>query len=413
MNKINFIENVLIEYGIFNYKIIKERLTKVIFSYKCNNKKILENANLINITLNFKINKNPIELKLSEETSYKNIKKLIETALLFGMHKNFISKKIKSVKLDSLNFNGSKFLCPRKCINDLETDIDYVLKNCKLKLNATIEIKILQQLIIISNKRIQQQIIHIEGFFYKSDNILENFFISFFNPLKNSISYLLQKQISYNKVNFLYKNLDLSKPILFKSNVVAEFLNQYIIAFYSNNVYFENSFIKTKDINNKIFNFNFDLVSLPFNGIKYDSQGFKTKKIYLIKENYLKNLICNQYFSDLLNILNPGNADLFNYEAISHQRLKIIPKLFILKQNYDEIPIVYSSKILRFDIKTTRLLADVLFCYKNKHFRAKIFTSLNLLFEKSIFSKKNSTNNNVICRDMLVNPKFDNFCSIK
>ena len=413
MNKISFIENILVEYGIFNYKIIKENFTKVIFRFKYIHTKKLEITTLTNIFLNFKVNNTPIELKFSEKTSYKSIKKLIEKTFFSIKHKNSINPKNKRLKRNKSSFNGSNFVPPRIYIMNFESDINYILKNCKIKLNATIEIKILQQQIIINGKRFQQQIIHVECFFYKFDNILENFFISFFSPLEYSILYLLQKKINYNNINCFYKNLDLYKPIQFKSSVVAEFFKHYILAFYANNVYFENSFIKTKDINKKIFNFNFDLVSLPFNGIKYDSQGFRIKKIYLIKKNYLKNLICNQYFSNLLNILNSGNADFFNCDFISHQRLEIIPKMSILKPNYNSLPVVYSSKISGFDIKTTKLIAEILFYYKKKFFKSKIIINLNLLFEKSIFSQRNFTNNNVICGDMLANLNSDSFYDIK
>ena len=398
MDKVEIIEKILLDYSVSKYKIIEKNLFKI--QYKDISETInFDETKLGTLYISFNINDKCFKLTVNKSLSEQDIETLLSKSL--GLYKtktegtfNLINRTKNTYKKTA---NDIKLYTNEFCSKIVKENAKIIFKSIDFKANASYGMEVYNYKMLANGKIYNQQFIHSDYFFYKLDDPSVNAYISLNNDLRISSTDLIFKQFDINKLP--QKTIDLSKNILFKSTVVAELLNSYISCFYADNIYANNSLIKKREILSKKFNFKFDLISTPFEGIIFDSDGFFTKDIYLIKDNKLKNILSNEYFSKILNIENTGNAVFFDSNSIAYQNIKVIPRCYIRDFKYQFI--VDYIKILSFDTATSNLSAQIIFSENGNKYQSNLNVNLNYVLEHSFFEEHLHKNNGILCGNML------------
>lgn len=400
MKKIKLIEKILLNKGITGYKVIEENLFQIrykIISESTNFDEIV----LKNIYIYFDFEKHGFKLLINEEASDQSVEELITESLKLCKAK--IDKKIQDNILSKKVTNSFELYSADSCTEIIERNAQNTFKKIDIKMNASYGFEVYNYKMLTEEKIYNQQFIHSDYFFYKSDDPSINAYVSLNNNFETPISDLIYKQFNISKLQ--KKEIDLSKNILFKSNVASELINQYISCFYASNIYANNSFIKKHEISKKIFDFKFDLISLPFEGMVFDPEGFFTKELYLIKDNKLQNVLCNRFFSKLLNIESTGNSGFFDHNSIAHQNIKVFPRCSFKNENLKSNLTINFIKICSFDPITTVLFAWVVFSENGNEYQSELSINLNSVFEKSIFDSCSHHYNSIECGDMFFAPE--------
>jgi hypothetical protein len=114
------------------------------------------------------------------------------------------------------------------------------------------------------------------------------------------------------------------KKMILNKEAFATFLENYVRLFYADYIYFNNTGYKLDDLHKKVFSANFNLISLPYEGIVFDSEGSKIKEHFLVKNGQIAGFISNESYSKYLQIENSGNSNLNRETPLSHQRIRTI-----------------------------------------------------------------------------------------
>lgn len=154
--------------------------------------------------------------------------------------------------------------------------------------------------------------------------------------------------------------------ILLKAKTVAQLMNGYICAFYADMIFRKQSPITINDIHKKQFTTNFDLISLPYEEIVFDSECNLIDTKYLVQNGKLINVLSNSSYGKILGINSIGDADLNNTEAIKHQRLKLLVHDIKECENNPVFDyIIYSIEIVQIDLKSGSI-SGVIVVQENK-----------------------------------------------
>lgn len=215
----------------------------------------------------------------------------------------------------------------------------------------------------------------------------------------NLFNTLLNKLLKYK---LEIKNNEFNGNLLFKAKAFCQILNIFIKQFYADIIIQNQSFFKSKDIKNKTFKVKFDLISLPYKSIKFDSEGFITEKKYLIKNGTVVNFLSNLKYSNYLNINSIGNADLYNEQKVFHQRI-----IFDLKKKIDNnASNTIICEFISLQIFNDFILGRVNYIDNNKIRCSDIKINIDhFLNNIKVIKKTRKWINNICCSDILYHRK--------
>ena len=398
------IEERLLAQGIKEYKIIRTILKS--FQYREYFEKVyIEDISDDKILVLFKTESGFSKFTISSFQPEKIIDTIIETS-----KKNTLKMSLQwhndsfSDILIGNNENNTLFhsFDKDKYIIWIQEEIDRVSEKIAFPINVIYKVNMSKYCLRTNKDYLEQytansELICVENRTFKKKATLNN---SFF---KDNIANSIIKQL--NKVDIPRKNINLNskQSILIKAKGLSDLLNVYIFIYYANYIYSNQSFIKTSYIGKRIAKSNFDLISVPYNGIQFDSEGSKISKKSIVTSGKLVNLLSNNSFSEYLNINSFGNASLDTPNNVSHQKLVFTFKNSetIISQSIDLI--ISEFENLYIDFENNKLRGSAICIDKLGFFRTTISFNIKDIFD-NIYSigKKSTWINNVYCQDIII-----------
>lgn len=220
----------------------------------------------------------------------------------------------------------------------------------------------------------------------------------------DNITNNLLKKLNFDELSL--KSLNIKGNILFKAEAFASILDNMIKCFYADMIYNGLSIIKINDIGKKLFKSKFNLIASPFENILFDSEGTIISEKIIIKDGKFVDLLCNNAYSCYLGLKSYGNANLNDFNNISHQRLKFIPSKVSNKHAESVNIIINSIKILQFDIELGTIngiinysdTIDNIYLYRSP-ICLNVESILNNIF---FIGSKNKWINNILCPDVVI-----------
>lgn len=110
--------------------------------------------------------------------------------------------------------------------------------------------------------------------------------------------------------------------IIIKARGVAALLNKYILMYYASYICSKQSYLNTECIGKRVLNKKIDLISIPYENIKYDGEGIRVYEKTIVSAGVLTDFLSNSSYSKYLKINSVGNANLNDCSQIIHQKLK-------------------------------------------------------------------------------------------
>ena len=400
------VEERLLAKGIREYKIIRTILKSLQYR-EYFGKVSIEDISDDKMLVLFKTEEGIAQFTVSSFQSDNIIDTIIETSIKntikMSMSLQLHCDNFSNVKIEK-NENYDRFysFSENDYIMWLNEEMDNVLKEIKLPLNTVYKVNINKYCLRTNKDYLKQynansEFICIENTKFKRQAKLSNIF------LKDDIASSIIKNL--NKVEIPRNNINLNQnqSILIKAEGVSALLNVYILMYYSNYVYSNQSFIKTNYIGKKISKSNFDLIAVPFNGIEFDSEGSKILKKVIVDSGKLVNLLSNNSYSEYLNLDSFGNASLDMPNTISHQQL-----IFTLKNSeriaYQSIDlIIYQFEYVYIDFEDNEFRGSAICSDKSGYFCTTISFNIKYIFN-NIYPVDNKSTwiNNVYCQDVII-----------
>ncbi|BDB03817.1 metallopeptidase TldD-related protein [Clostridium botulinum] len=398
------VEERLLAKGIREYKIIRTILKSLQYREyfgKISITDLLDDKMLVL----FKTEEGIAQFTVSSFQSDNIIDTIIETSIknTTKMSLQLHNDNFNNVKIEK-NENYDRFysFSENDYIMWINEEMDNVLKEIKLPLNTLYKVNINKYCLRTNKDYLEQynansEFICMENTKFKRKAKLSNIF------LKDDIASSIIKNL--NKIEIPINNINLNQKqrILIKSEGVSDLLNVYILMYYSNYVYLNQSFIKTNYIGKQISKSDFDLIVIPYNGIKFDGEGSRIFKKVIVDSGKLVNLLSNNCYSEYLNLDSFGNASLDMPNTISHQRL-----IFTFKNSeriaYQAIDlIIYQFEYVYIDFEDNEFTGSAICSDKSGYFRTTISFNIRDIFDNIYPAGSKSTwINNVYCEDIII-----------
>ncbi|HBJ2610336.1 PmbA family protein [Clostridium botulinum] len=404
MEKDKCIEGKLLSKGIKEYKIIRtisKSLKYIEYFGKTSIEELLEDKMLVR----FKTEGGIAQFTVSSFQSDNIIDTIIEASIKNTMKMSFQwhDDNFSNVKIEqNKNYNRFCSFSVDDYIMWINEEMDNVLKEIKLSLNTVYTVNINKYCLRTNKVYLEQynadsEFLCVENIKFKRKAKLSNIF--FKDHIVDSIIENLNKaEIQSNNIN-----LNQKQRILIKAEGVSALLNSYILMYYSNYVYLNQSFIKTNYIGKQISKSNFDLIAMPYNGIKFDSEGSRILKKVIVESGKLVNLLSNNSYSKYLNLNSFGNASLDMPNTISHQQL-----IFKFKNSeritYEAIDlIIYQFEYANMDFKNNEFRGIAICSDESGYFRTPISFNIKDAFDNIYpVDDKSTWINNVYCQDVII-----------
>jgi hypothetical protein len=411
IEKIKYIEKSLIKKKVRDYKIIETN--EKVFSYKNVSKKIEYETIVTNkILVMFKFCQKTAKFMVTDNIPESMINLLIDigkntclSELSFGgdinwhtsVFNNFSGKRSEKHKNLFDNFD------PKKYLIWLNGEIAEISKKINFTVSCTYKVCLCQYNLLANDGFAEQYQLNSE-FFCTDDKTFQKKALLKNCVLSESFANLAVKQLKRNLILNTQKNLDMRQPVLVKAAAMAQLLNEYAALFYASNVYFKQSYIKKRDIGNKIAKSTFSLAALPYIGMKFDAEGNKIKKKQIIKNGKLVDLLSNNAAAACLRIKSCGNASCSDFEDIAHQRLKMLINPELLANAQKTAVTLHHFEYIFLDINE-RIFNGVAVCSdsENNRYLASVNFSAKEFFNK-IYSAghRGKWVENVFCPDVVV-----------
>lgn len=392
------IQKILEEKNIKNYKIVSISEKKLVFKYSFGEIST-EETKFDKMNLFFSTKKGTSKIILLSTGTNDFIKKLIEDAIektnnnVFQTDVDFESSEIENKVYNEFNKN--------KYLKWLESEVRKVSQNNKINLSFLYTINLNEYNLLIGKNPVKQYHTSSECVCFEDQSFQKKLILNEVY-LNDNLHEKILKNFHLKNPVFAVKDFDSCERVLIKAEAFAELLNIFVELFYANNVYAHGT-VKSSDINKQIFKSSFDLVSLPYNGILFDSEGSKISEKFIIRNGRLLNLLSNNTYKRYLNINSSGNADLNEADKICCQRIKFVQKQEAKCPLNDADIIVKSFENIYLDFKE-RLFVGLAVC--SDKFKSKYLTAINFGIEK-IFDKiycvgESKWIKNIYCSDVLV-----------
>ncbi|MDR3156916.1 MAG: hypothetical protein LBT69_03270 [Lactobacillales bacterium] len=303
--------------GIKNYKMIVK--DKIRFSYrKFEQKPMTEFVKELNITVIFETPKGSVtKFVISKEESDENISEMIRSCI-----ENTTNTDTEDLCIDDfseVNFSENDFY--KTSFLQFDPELYHFWIENQLEghenLGVFYKIELYRYQLMTSKGDFEQFFVDSDLFYFDPANP-EKFYSGKHKFLNDNWFDDLVEE-NHQKLSF---NHDGKKMILTKE-ALATFLENYVRLFYADYIYFNHTGCKLlDDLNKEVFSANFNLISLPYEGIIFDAEGTKIREHFLIKNGQIVGFICNGSYSKYLQIENSGNSSLNQETPISHQRIK-------------------------------------------------------------------------------------------
>ena len=326
MENIKKIETALINKKVKKYKII-ELVSKKLWYKETFNNIFYDDIKLVEYFIMFEFNEKIFKLNVPSINNLKEIEDLVENCLqnFTGIKINWIENEdMETILKDSFKKIYFENFDSKKIINLIKQEFENIKKILNFSLNTSYSIKV-NRYRLLTNSKFSEQ-------YYLSSDLLsmEN---SRFQKIAHISNIFLDKNFSdkivreFNKERYEFNpEIKLEGSVLIKKNAFKHIIRNYIQGFYADNIYCNQSFISKNDISKKISDKKFDIISCPFEDIRFDLDGNTVTEKAIISNGKILNFLSNNDYSRYLNINSTGNTDLIDRQRISHQRLKFILK---------------------------------------------------------------------------------------
>lgn len=404
MEKDKVIEEKLLLKGVKEYKIIRslhKGLSYRVYNREVESKELLEERTVVLFKVKEGIAQFTVTLIESDQLIDNIIETCIKNAEKMSLHMqmdNFNDIKIeKNGNIEKFkSFNADEY------VRWLEFELKKVSLKLNFSFNTVYELNIYKYCLRVNGTYIEQyyvnsEIFCIENLTFKCKAKLSNVF-----PRSKIWDIIIEKM---NEVEFQTYTIDSfqGKRILIQSEGISQLLNLYVVLFYGNYVYTNQSYIKVEDIGKQIAQSKFNLVSEPYDGIVFDSEGTRTIKKDIIHSGKLINLLSNSATSEYLNLNSFGDSSLIDPNIISHQKL-----IFTFSEEsaikYDEIDfIIYKFKYINIDFNENKYKGIAVCKGQLGYFNTPVCFSIKDLFDNiyPIGTEKKWVNN-VYCQDVMI-----------
>lgn len=398
------IEERLLEKGITEYKIIRT-ITKHLQYREYYRKVSIEDLSEDRMLVIFKYKEGIAQFTVSSYQPINIIDSIIETSVenisntsFKWEYDNFEDCK-KEQNKTSYYFSNFQV---KDYVRWIEDVISKVTKKTNMSFNTVYIVNVYKYCLRTKDGYLEQynadsEFICIENNNFKSKAMLNNIFLN--DNIVNSIF----KEMNMSNIPTKKINLNNTQKVLMKAEGLAMLLNSYILMYYANYVYSNQSFIKSSYIGKQISKNKFNLISIPYDGIKFDSLGYKTFNKKILDSGKLVNLLSSSIYSRYMNITSFGNASLDDPNRISHQRL-----IFDAK-NSEEITcestklIIYKIEQPYIDFEKAKFYGLAICREKSSYFRTQISFNLKDILDNIYpIGKSSYWINNVYCPDVIM-----------
>lgn len=392
------IQKILEEKNIKNYKIVSISEKKLVFKYS-SGRISTEETKFDKINVFFNTEKGTSKIILLSTNTNDFIKKLIEDAIektnnnVFQGNIDFGSSEIQNEIYNEFNKN--------KYLKWLESEVRKVSQYDKINLNFLYTVNLSEYNLLRGKNSVKQYHTYSECVCFGDQSFQKK---SILNEvyLNDNLHEKILKNFNLENPVFAVKDVNSCERVLIKAEAFAELLNIFVELFYANNVYAYGT-VKTTNINKQIFKSSFDLVSLPYDGILFDSEGNKVSEKFIIQDGRLLNLLSNNTYKRYLNLNSSGNADLNETDEICCQRINFVQKQETKCSLNDADIIIESFENIYLDFKE-RLFVGLAVCsdkFKNKYLTAINF-GVEKFFDKISCAGESKWIKNVYCSDVWV-----------
>lgn len=392
------IEKILEEKNIKNYKIVSISEKKLMFKYSFG-KISTEETKFDKINVLFSTEKGTSKIILLSTNTNDFIKKFIEDAI--EKTNNNVFQTDTDIDFESSEIENKVYneFDKNKYLKWLESEIRKVSQDDKINLNFLYTINLSEYNLLIGKNHVKQYHTSSECVCFGDQSFQKKLILNEVY-LNDNLHEKILKNFDLENPVFAVKDFDSCERVLIKAEAFAELLNIFVELFYANNVYTHGT-VKKADINKKIFKSSFDLVSLPYDGILFDSEGNKVSEKFIIQDGRLLNLLSNNTYKRYLNLNISGNADLNETDEICCQRIKFVQKQETKCPLNDADIIIESFENIYLDFKE-RLFVGLVVC--SDKLKSKYITAINFgvekFFDKISCAGKSKWIKNVYCSDV-------------
>jgi hypothetical protein len=299
--------------GIKNYKMIVK--DKIHFSYrKFEQKPLTELIQESTVTTKFETPKGSVaKFVISKEESDENISEMFKSCIENSTN----TEELYVDDFSEVNFLDNYFY--KKSFWQFDTDLYHSWIENQLKdhenLGVFYKIELYRYQLITPKGDFEQFFVDSDLFYFDPVNP-EQFYSGKHKFLNDDwFDYSSEENIRKFKLN------PNGKKIILTQKALSTFLENYVRLFYADYIYCNNTRDRLDDLQKEIFSSNFNLISLPYKGIVFDSEGTKIKEHFLVKSGQILGFISNESHSKYLQIENSGNSSLNQETPISHQRI--------------------------------------------------------------------------------------------
>lgn len=188
--------------------------------------------------------------------------------------------------------------------------------------------------------------------------------------VKDDFWKVLSNRLYKEKYQFCEQNTKIIKntSVNILAKAFAKILNKIVELFHADKVFNGVSIFSLSMIGTKISDCKTNLISLPIKYNYFDSEGNFTKKKYLIKKGYLSNFLSNSSYSNKINEILPGEANVLDPLVISNQRI-------MFRAKYEDTNNISSICILSFEPQELKYDSGLIIGKGRYLFKEKIFKS--------------------------------------
>jgi|GEM_PF-4115885 Predicted Zn-dependent proteases and their inactivated homologs len=398
------IEKRLLAKGIKQYKIVRT-IVKELRYREYFGKESIEDISDDKIFVLFKTGGGVAKFTISAFQSDNTIDTIIESSIknteimsVPWNDDNFINVEIRKDE----NYNHFHNFDSNQYLMWIKQEMSEVSQSINFTFNVVYKVDMYRYCLLTNKDYLEQynassMLLCLENKTWKRRACLDNCF--FKDDIDKSIIHQL------NEVDLPRKNITINKSqsILIKAKALSKLLNAYICLYYADQVYSNQSNVRTDYIGKQIVKSEFDLIAIPYNGIKFDGEGSKISKKLIIDSGNLVNLLSNNSHSHYLNIKSYGNASFDMVDVVSHQRL-----IFTLKnkKKFVSQPIdltIYHFQDVFIDFYNNEFIGIAICGDKSGRYHANIRLNVKDTFD-SIYSvgTKNAWIQNVYCQDVII-----------
>lgn len=208
--------------------------------------------------------------------------------------------------------------------------------------------------------------------------------------------------ISYFQL-YEYRNFDTNMSAIFSHKVLSGIIKYYILNFYADYIYSQNSKFKKEDIGKSVTSEKVSIYAIPYTGVCFDGEGNRFIRNILLKNGILKGLVSNNKYAHALKLPYLGNSNMDDHTRLDHQRIICVFSHATKSLDSSSLQIEDLHQIY-YNVQSNQIHATVRYQNKQKIYLAKIYFDIDTFFSNANGVGEKIWYEHTLCSDLF----FDN-----